>query len=197
MPAVDRVRSWMSASRVRAAVVRYAGTLLVMIAAIALASLSPNPESRWIAVIIAVLACSWFGGIGPSLVAPLLLIFSIRIAQRPGDQVLIFSSKEIADLTVFLLLTAAVGWSGQIRRRAQALARRQALQLHEEAVRKDRFLAILAHELRNPLMPLHAGLELLQATRDAPDGAHQREVCELMQRQVAQLTRLVDDLLDV
>src|SRR5262245_17529095 len=81
--ALARIHSWVSASRVRATTVRYVGTVVVMIAAIALASVSPNPESRWIAVIIAVLGCSWFGGIGPSLVAPLLLIFSIRIAQRP------------------------------------------------------------------------------------------------------------------
>src|SRR5262245_61806035 len=194
MPVLNRIRSWVSASRVRATTVRYAATVVVMIAALALASLSPNPESRWIAVIVAVLGCSWFGGIGPSLVAPLLLIFSIRIAQRPGDQVLAFSSKEVADLMVFLLLTSAVGWSGQIRRRAQDLARRRALQLREEAVRKDRFLAILAHELRNPLAPLHMGLDVLQADGDSPD---RREICELMQRQVAHLSRLIDDLLDV
>jgi signal transduction histidine kinase len=197
MPVVDRIRSWVSASRVRATTVRYIATVVVMIAAIALASLSPNRESRWIAVIIAVLGCSWFGGIGPSLVAPLLLIFSIRIAQKPSEQIFDFSSKEIADLTVFLLLTAAVGWSGQIRRRAQDLARRRALQLREEAVRKDRFLAILAHELRNPLAPLHTGLEVLQAKGLSPDSAECREICELMQRQVAHLTRLIDDLLDV
>jgi signal transduction histidine kinase len=192
--ALNRVSSWVSASRVRATTVRYAATVVVMIAAMALASLSPNHASRWIAVIVAVLGCSWFGGIGPSLVAPLLLIFSIRIAQRPGDQVLIFSSKEIADLTVFLLLTVAVGWSGQIRRRAQDLARRRALQLREEAARKDRFLAILAHELRNPLAPLHMWLEVLQAAGDSSD---RQEICESMQRQVAHLSRLIDDLLDV
>jgi signal transduction histidine kinase len=197
LPAVDRLREWVSASPIRAAVVRYVATVVVMIAAMALASLSPNHESRWIAVILAVLGCSWYGGIGPSLVAPLLLIFSIRIAQRPSDQVLVFSSKEIADLTVFLLLTVAVGWSGQIRRRAQALARDQALQLREEAVRKDRFLAILAHELRNPLAPLHTGLEVLQAAGDSLDATQLREICDLMQRQAAHLTRLVDDLLDV
>jgi signal transduction histidine kinase len=197
LPAVDHIRSWVSASRVRAATVRYLGTVLVMIAAIALASLSPIHESRWIVVIIAVLGCSWFGGLGPSVVAPLLLIFSIRVAQRTGDEIFDFSSKELADLAVFLLLTTAVGWSGQIRRRAQALVRRQALQLREEAVRKDRFLAILAHELRNPLMPLYTGLELLQSAGDSPDKELLREVCPLMRRQVKHLARLVDDLLDV
>ncbi|VTT96645.1 pas pac sensor hybrid histidine kinase : PAS/PAC sensor hybrid histidine kinase OS=Haliangium ochraceum (strain DSM 14365 / JCM 11303 / SMP-2) GN=Hoch_3141 PE=4 SV=1: GAF_2: HisKA: HATPase_c: Response_reg: PAS_9: HisKA: HATPase_c: Response_reg [Gemmataceae bacterium] len=69
--------------------------------------------------------------------------------------------------------------------------------LAEEALReadrkKDEFLAILAHELRNPLAPLRTGLELVRR------GAGQAERAWLMmERQVNQLVRLVDDLLDV
>ncbi len=195
---VDRTISWGSASRLRATTLRYVATVLVMLAAIRLASFNPFRESAWIIVIIAVLACSWFGGVGPSLVAPLLLIFSIRIAQKETGEIFDFSAKELTDLAVFLLLTAAVGWSGQVRRRAQGVVRRQALQLREEAVRKDRFLATLAHELRNPLAPLRNGLELLQmAGDDAADKSLVREIREIMQRQVDHLARLVDDLLDV
>jgi PAS domain S-box-containing protein len=69
--------------------------------------------------------------------------------------------------------------------------------LAEEALReadrkKDEFLAILAHELRNPLAPLRTGLELVRR------GAGQAErAWQMMERQVNQLVRLVDDLLDV
>jgi signal transduction histidine kinase/ActR/RegA family two-component response regulator len=61
--------------------------------------------------------------------------------------------------------------------------------------RKDEFLATLAHELRNPLAPLRNGLEILRLAGQDPDKALQ--VREMMQRQLNQMVRLVDDLLDV
>ena len=61
--------------------------------------------------------------------------------------------------------------------------------------RKDEFLAMLAHELRNPLAPISAAAELLQIGR--LDGAQVRKTSEVIARQVHHLTDLVDDLLDV
>ena len=61
--------------------------------------------------------------------------------------------------------------------------------------RKDEFLATLAHELRNPLAPLRNGLDILRLPNAPPERLAQ--VRELMTRQLAQLVRLVDDLLDV
>ncbi|MDY0977870.1 PAS domain-containing protein [Massilia sp. CFBP9012] len=58
---------------------------------------------------------------------------------------------------------------------------------------KDEFLAMLGHELRNPLSPIVTALQLM---RMRGDGAHGREG-EIIQRQVDHLVRLVDDLLDV
>lgn len=60
---------------------------------------------------------------------------------------------------------------------------------------KDVFLATLAHELRNPLAPLRNALALIERAGDDP--ATVRGTREMMQRQLAQLIRLVDDLLDV
>jgi signal transduction histidine kinase len=61
--------------------------------------------------------------------------------------------------------------------------------------RKDEFLAMLGHELRNPLAPVSAALEVMRLRADDPQRiANAREVVE---RQIAQMTRLVDDLLDV
>ena len=60
---------------------------------------------------------------------------------------------------------------------------------------KDEFLAVLAHELRNPLAPIRTALQLI---RMAPDDLNRREkACEVMDRQVLHMVRLVDDLLDV
>jgi signal transduction histidine kinase/ActR/RegA family two-component response regulator len=65
-------------------------------------------------------------------------------------------------------------------------------QVRDADRRKDEFLAMLAHELRNPLAPLRSGLELL-----ALGTSDHGETIQLMQDQVAYLARLVDDLLDV
>ncbi|WP_164103491.1 GAF domain-containing protein [Candidatus Laterigemmans baculatus] len=64
--------------------------------------------------------------------------------------------------------------------------------LREADRRKDEFLAMLAHELRNPLAPIRSGLDIL-AMQELP----QSETVHLMQEQVGHLVRLVDDLLDV
>lgn len=61
--------------------------------------------------------------------------------------------------------------------------------------RKDEFLATLAHELRNPLAPLHNALNVLQLAQQSPH-IHQ-QAYDVMSRQLKQMVRLVDDLLDV
>ncbi len=66
--------------------------------------------------------------------------------------------------------------------------------LREQDRKKDEFLAILAHELRNPLAPIRSGLDVLQLTDDPAITARTRA---MMQRQVVHMVRLVDDLLDV
>ena len=68
-------------------------------------------------------------------------------------------------------------------------------QLREADQRKDEFLALLAHELRNPLAPIRTGLELIRLSGDRP--ATVRRVRSMMERQVGHMVRLVDDLLDV
>ncbi|MEO8040412.1 MAG: ATP-binding protein, partial [Betaproteobacteria bacterium] len=59
---------------------------------------------------------------------------------------------------------------------------------------KDAFLATLAHELRNPLAPLRNGLEII---RKAPAGSDVSRTREMMDRQLRQMVRLIDDLLDL
>jgi signal transduction histidine kinase len=73
------------------------------------------------------------------------------------------------------------------RKRAQTL-------LQEEVKRKDDFLAILAHELRNPLSAMHNGVQLMHANNLSTE--RMAWVRELLDRQITHLTRLIDDLLD-
>jgi PAS domain S-box-containing protein len=65
----------------------------------------------------------------------------------------------------------------------------------EQERRKDEFLAMLAHELRNPLAPIAGALHVLEIAADDPENCARAR--QIMQRQVDQLVRLVDDLLDV
>lgn len=67
--------------------------------------------------------------------------------------------------------------------------------LREADRRKDEFLAMLAHELRNPLAPIRNVSELL--TRKLPPDSKLQEPVAMIRRQTLQLTRLVDDLLDI
>ena len=67
--------------------------------------------------------------------------------------------------------------------------------LKTAARRKDEFLAMLAHELRNPLAPIRTGLQLIQLCGN--DRETELETLQMMDRQLRQLVRLIDDLLDV
>ncbi|HTU66589.1 MAG TPA: ATP-binding protein [Steroidobacteraceae bacterium] len=78
------------------------------------------------------------------------------------------------------------------KRLERELAQR-ATQLERADSNKSQFLATLSHELRNPLAPLRNGLAILRR-RGAPE---QADMLSMMDRQLGQLVRLVDDLLDV
>jgi signal transduction histidine kinase/CheY-like chemotaxis protein len=78
---------------------------------------------------------------------------------------------------------------------SEAQLRRQAERLAEADRRKDEFLAMLAHELRNPLTPIVGAAQLLGRRGHEP-GQVDRAI-EVLGRQVEQLRKIVDDLLDV
>jgi signal transduction histidine kinase/DNA-binding response OmpR family regulator len=101
-----------------------------------------------------------------------------RTAERP------FESSE-ATLLSALASRAAVALDNALLYRALQYADRQ----------KNEFLSMLAHELRNPLAPIRTGLEILRLGSDQPELLD--STCDIMERQVSHLVRLVDDLLDV
>ena len=79
---------------------------------------------------------------------------------------------------------------------AEIIERRAAeAELQEASQRKDEFLAMLSHELRNPLAPIRNALEVIR--RIAPPDPKFAWAGDVMDRQVRQLTRLVEELLDV
>jgi PAS domain S-box-containing protein len=88
----------------------------------------------------------------------------------------------------FVQATAERTWPGVQQARADAA-------LREAARRKDEFLAMLAHELRNPLAPISAAAQLLQFGK--VDAERVQHASQIISRQVRHMTGLVDDLLDV
>jgi signal transduction histidine kinase/ActR/RegA family two-component response regulator len=79
-------------------------------------------------------------------------------------------------------------------RETETELRQQAAHLMRADANKRRFLDVLGHELRNPLAPLRNGLAILKKAKDDQNRA---DVQAMMERQIGQMTRLIDDLLDV
>jgi signal transduction histidine kinase len=124
------------------------------------------------------------------------------------------SFRQVCDLHQQVLPAEACPQDGEVHARDVALLRQRALALEtelqhrkelEEALRcaqeqaeaasraKDEFLAMLGHELRNPLAPIVTALELMKLRGDGQGNREQ----EVIERQTRHLIRLVDDLLDV
>jgi signal transduction histidine kinase len=95
-------------------------------------------------------------------------------------------TRELAELNATL--------EERVRERTAELERSEA-ELRVAASQKDEFLAILAHELRNPLAPLRSGLDLLLRRMDR-DAMVDRTL-GVMNRQLDHMVRLIDDLLDI
>lgn len=81
------------------------------------------------------------------------------------------------------------------RSRLEKLMQQQAAVVSDMHRRKDEFLAMLGHELRNPLAPISNAVQLLRLKKNKDK--LQNQACTIIERQVGQLTRLVDDLLEV
>jgi signal transduction histidine kinase len=97
------------------------------------------------------------------------------------------SGRVVEIMTVALDMTVEV----EARRRVEALI----VELQQADQRKDEFLATLAHELRNPMAAISTALSLLESPSVEPDAATRYR--EMARRQMNNLVRLVDDLLDV
>ena len=81
------------------------------------------------------------------------------------------------------------------RRRLEVLAKQQHESLVVAERRKDEFLAMLAHELRNPIAPIANALQLMALKSPSPEELS--ELHDIMDRQIGQMRRLIDDLLDI
>jgi signal transduction histidine kinase/ActR/RegA family two-component response regulator len=121
--------------------------------------------------------------------------FSLRVKKTTSDEIGVLVDAFNDMLNEVGQRAAALEQSNRIleHETAERRSAEQALRVADR--RKDEFLATLAHELRNPLAPLMNGLEILRVAGANPAVAERSR--EVMERQLRQMVRLVDDLLDV
>ena len=100
-----------------------------------------------------------------------------------------------ASLILSIALAAGFHKRQQDDRRVQAEREKMALQLQDASRRKDQFIAMLAHELQNPLAPIRNAAILLQTSADDPKTI--RKIQDILDRQTKHMIHLVDDLIDV
>jgi two-component system, sensor histidine kinase len=139
-------------------------------------------------VMVASLAVAAFlsGWLQNAITQPVLEVASVSQRVMEDRDYSLRATKTTED-EIGQLVDAFNAMLAEIGRRAEAL------RLADQ--RKDEFLATLAHELRNPLAPIRNALEILRIAGDDP--AKSAKAREMMTRQVAQMVRLVDDLIDL
>jgi signal transduction histidine kinase len=153
----------------------------------------------------AVALSAWFGGRGPAIFAIVLSYVVANWFLIPPEGALNFDYMSVSDWTnavtfagLALIIVEPILAMQRAQHRAEAGAA-HVLQLLSEAKeaqdQKDRFLATLSHELRNPLAALTSGLQYWSIREH--DTAELEDLRALMTRQVRRMSRLIDDLLDV
>ncbi|MCA8987065.1 MAG: response regulator [Planctomycetaceae bacterium] len=153
--------------------------------------------------LLSVLMTAFIAGTGPAIASLIMGIIAAGIYIIPtSDTAITRSVGDLIALGIYGVVGAATIWlfhsmSRQNADRLRQIARIEVLtaELKVAGRQKDEFMAILSHELRNPLAPLRNGIQLLKMNPETPD--EQQNLLCTMTRQMDQLVAIVDDLLDV
>jgi signal transduction histidine kinase len=174
-------------------------------------------DEPYMTFVVAVMVAAAYGGLGPGLLATILsALAGLYFFVQPYFSFRIEGDSEPLACSLFLVTGVTISVicealhqvrrrlqiehaqlveEVQVRLRAEQAARESEARLMDADRHKNEFLAMLAHELRNPLAPIRNALGVLRLRgADEPDLRWGREIIE---RQVDCLTRLIDDLLDV
>lgn len=159
--------------------------------------------------VLAVMFASWLGGWIPGMVITVVSAFaSAKYFLDPADAIFPLTRVDQSRTMIFFIVGILVSVLSELLHRArerlevrtrdlqaEAAERRQVeARLRDLGHRKDEFLAVLAHELRNPLSPIVNSAAILQEQGRDPAVAHAARVID---RNAVQMVRLIDDLLDV
>jgi signal transduction histidine kinase/ActR/RegA family two-component response regulator len=187
-----------------AVLLRYgAAVAIVLLIAGVRALLAPllGTQAPLLPFVLGVYAAAYFGGRGPAILASVLtpVLATAWFTSWPQDAP---PTQWIAHVAFFLLIALLSSQlmhelqrRSRTEREALAIAASHAQALREADRRKDDFLAVLAHELRNPLAPIRNVAYVL--AKGSADPKTVRRAGQMIERQASHLTHLIDDLLDV
>src|SRR5579884_869079 len=153
-----------------------------------------GPEVPFLFLWPAVVVAAWHGGLGPGLLVTVVSALAEDYFLIQPGALWNGTPAEVFGIGLFGLLGSLLSLLIDRLRRARRRVEQHAAALAEADRRKDDFLAMLGHELRNPLAPIRTAVRLLLA--DAGE-ERRRWAAGVIDRQAAQLARLLDDLLDV
>jgi len=161
--------------------------------------IEPLPSPPFLLVVIMV---AWLVGFGPAVVAVVLSALALDYWFIPPIGAIITTWHEIASVACFAAVGIGVAWLTATRRQAEddrkaLLAREQASRASAEAANraKDEFVAVLGHEFRNPLSAIVSAVHLLDRIETQEERT--RLAREVIARQARNITRLVEDLLEI
>jgi signal transduction histidine kinase len=188
---------FMERSRIGNAAIGYATAILAVAVANVLRSVLHSFGDSGISPLFfaAVIFSAWFGGLGPGIVATVLSGIATAWALIPqADTAAGFRDAVLRVLvfTVVAVLTSSL--HAALKRAAQASQR--ARELAEEAsAAKSRFLAMVSHELRAPLVPVSMVMDAIENDASLPTPV--RRDAQMVRRSVEVELRLIDDLVDL
>ena len=136
---------------------------------------------------LAVSVAAWAGGIRPAMTTAILSsILANYLFSEPRGHLKMDTAEQLCGLTIFLCVSLLIGVLCEISLKSLERARAAEQQ-------KDDFLAILAHELRNPLAIIH----YTNAAEQAGSPQFDQQRTEVIDRQVQQLDQMIEDLVDI
>ena len=136
---------------------------------------------------LAVSVAAWAGGIRPAMITAILSsILANYLFSDPRGHLKMDTAEQLCALAIFLCVSMLIGVLCEISLNALERARVAEQQ-------KDDFLAILAHELRNPLAIIH----YTNVAEQAGSPQFDQERTEVIDRQVQQLDQMIEDLVDI
>jgi signal transduction histidine kinase len=153
-------------------------------------------QGPYLILSLAVVVAAFYGGFGPALFATVLSTsIGTYFFIGSGSWLVFFEPQNIGRTVLFLIIGLSIAVIGGRLRTSRHDLAESVRQLRASNRAKDNAMATLGHEIRNPLAALHTAQEVLRRTADDP----KRVVwaSELIGRQVQQMTRMADDLVDL
>jgi signal transduction histidine kinase len=176
----------------------YAFALFASALAVILTLLVDNPrvEPNTLLLFLAAVMCSsWYGGMGPGIVATALTGLGAFYFYIPPPLSFSLNEQSALRLVEFVAVCVLISILNETRRRSQARAEQASAEAAAANRVKDEFLAMVSHELRTPLSAILGWTKILR-TRSADPSITPRAL-EIIERSAATESRLVEDLLDI